>query len=268
MRTLFIFMRFSRAAPLKLIAGATAAMSIVGVAQAATVYDTSLVDPPGFYAGSGNPNSGFTVNTVNGAEFGLGVHNRYGADVPPTPSSGSVYHVSTGYYPATTLAIWNFDFSINLQASSPNAALHLADITPLLTIKNVGNGDVLAFNPLLIYDNSGWDGSSENVAYDPTHVPLPIDNRSTDYGFQNSENLGFAGFQVPLAFDPLADDTYIITLSAVLASTGADLGSVTETIVAGGGAAPLPAALPLFASGLGVFGFVAHRRKRKKAAAA
>jgi hypothetical protein len=31
---------------------------------------------------------------------------------------------------------------------------------------------------------------------------------------------------------------------------------------------PLPAALPLFASGLGVLGFVAHRRKRKVVAAA
>ena len=78
---------------MKLAAGAIAAASTVSVAQAAVVYDTSLVDPPGFYAGSGNPNSGFTVNTVNGAEFGLGVHDRYGADVPPTPSSGSVYHV-------------------------------------------------------------------------------------------------------------------------------------------------------------------------------
>jgi hypothetical protein len=40
---------------------------------------------------------------------------------------------------------------------------------------------------------------------------------------------------------------------------------VGSQVVVPGGATPLPGALPLFASGLGVFGFIAHRRRRRAA---
>jgi hypothetical protein len=260
-----LFMRSSRAAPLKLIAGAIAAISIVGVAQAATVYDTSLVDPPGFYNGTGQPNTGFTVNSDSGAELGLGVLYRYGPAVHPAAGT-STYGVSTGLYSAPpttsycylTCSLWNIQYSVNLRPGGENSNSNVLSIYSYVLDVSDTHGHSVSFNPLTTFlDNAGWDGS-ENVAYDGAS----IDNRSTDWGFQNSENLSFGEFS-GLNFDPLANETYTVTLS-LLDSTGTPLGSVTEII----NATPIPAALPQFASGLGVVGFAAHRRKRKKASAA
>jgi hypothetical protein len=56
-------------------------------------------------------------------------------------------------------------------------------------------------------------------------------------------------FDNTFAFDPLANDTYLFTLSGAVSSTGASIGTVQATVIAGVGATPIPAALPLFASG-------------------
>jgi hypothetical protein len=235
----------------------TAALALSGFAGAANadVFNTSLA-APGFYNGTGGVNSGFVTNTVNGVEFGLGTINRFIGPVTPSPTNSSTYNVATGT--SGGFALWNFQFSMNLQVGGANSNLFLNSILPTLTIVNVGNGQVLSFNPLVIPDNAGWNGA-KNVA---------AANLATDYGFQNSENLSFTGFVAPLLFDPNANGTYLVTLSAKLV-TGLDLGSVSETIIAGTGAeTPLPAALPLFATGLGVMGVFGWRRKKKSAVTA
>jgi hypothetical protein len=259
-------MRFCVSKCYTLLMAVVVASSITGAAQATIVFNTSLADPPGLYYGTDNQsnNHGFVVNTSNGVELGLGVNLRKGAEVAPT--STNVYNVSTGVYttPADfctgTCANWNFQFSVNLGTTG----LKLSDVTTDLTIVNVGTGQSLSFNPFTaLPDNSAYDGT--NTRNGNTLGQQAV---GTDVGFQNGENLRF--FVPPFSpanpnfsFDPLADDTYLITLSL----TGPnDLNlSVDETIIAGVGAAatPLPAALPLFASGLGVMGFVARRRKRK-----
>ena len=243
---------------LSVIAAGIAAASIASAAHAATTFNTSLVDPPGFYNGTGNPNEGFTVNEHDGVELGIGVQYRViGPQVHPT--STNVYNVATGVYvgPGTCVgcAKWNFEFSVNLQAFDGNAGLHLNQITPSVSILNVGNGQSFTFNPFITTpDNSGWNGSVKNAA---------SANLTTDFGFQNSENLGF-GFYGFLGSDVNQNATYLITLSALQTDGSVDLGSVQALIIVGDGAqTPLPAALPLFASGLGVFGFIAARRKRK-----
>ena len=112
--------------------------------------------------------------------------------------------------------------------------------------------------PALIFDSEGWDGIAENLA---------ILNLGTDYGFQNSQNLTF-GEYAGLGFDMDNDNTYLIRLWADDLE-GNLLGEVNIRVVAGDGAeTPLPAALPLFATVLGLGGLVARRRKRKAAAAA
>ena len=82
---------------------------------------------------------------------------------------------------------------------------------------------------------------------------------SSDYAFQNSENLVFGQF-APLSFDENADDTFLITLA--LSGANGFIGSVSETVVVGAGATPLPASLPLFASGVAALGFLKRRKKR------
>ena len=243
---------------LKVIAAGIAVAAIASTAHAATTFNATL-QPPGFYNGSGGSSDHFTVNETASVELGLGVNLRFVG--PVTPASINVYDVPTGT--ASGSALWNFNYSVNLQAFPGSAGLHLSDITPTVTVLNIGNGQTIQFNPFISTpDNAGWNGTAKNAA---------AGNLTTDFGFQNSENLsfGFFGLLNPLfGFDPNANDTYLVTLSVAQTSNGQDLGTVQELIVAGDGAqTPLPAALPLFASGLGVFGFIAARRKRKPVAA-
>jgi len=231
------------------IASAAVLTAAAGIANA-TTFNTSLVDPPGFYNGSGSPNVGFTTNTVGGIEFGLSAVLR---NVGPITPSGNVYEAPTGTNPAGTHALWNFQFSINVRADGNTTGL-LSQINPLLTIETLG-GPLLSFNPFLIPDNAGWNGSEQSNVNSST--------LANNYGIQNSENLMFAFLQGPLGFDPYAHETYRITLSATGANQN-DLGSVSIDVVT----TPLPGALPLFATALGAMGLLGWRRKRKAAAAA
>jgi hypothetical protein len=232
---------------LKLVAAGGVAASIAGTAQAAVVYDTSLSDPPGFYNGSGNPNEGFTVNTLGAIEIGLGVNNRFIGPVHPTNTN--LYDVAVGFS-SGSIAKWNFEYSVNLG----NSGLTLGDISALLTIRNLANLQTITFDPLTIPDNAHYDGTT--AFNGGGAVP-------TDIGFQNSENISFFSFLNPaFGWDPAANGSYLITLS-LFDEAGAPLLSVDEQI----NATPIPAALPLFAGGAGVLGFFARRRKNKNKAA-
>jgi hypothetical protein len=228
-----------------LIATLAAVSTIATAAHASTAYDTSLASP-GVYFGSGNSgqNFGWTVNTVDGVELGLTTIHDYVGGLHPT--STNVYNVPTGDAgPShTNRAYWNFDFSVNLQG----AGLTIGDVTSNLTVKNLGNGTQVSGNPLL--------GFSDTQGYGSSGIDSPY--TSSDYAFQNSENLVFGPF-APLLFDENADDTYLITLA--LSGRNGFIGSVSETVVAGAGATPLPASLPLFATGVAALGFLRRRRK-------
>jgi hypothetical protein len=229
-----------------LVAALAAVSTVATAAHASTAYDTSLASP-GLYFGSGNSgqNFGWTVNTVNGVELGLTTIHAYVGGLHPTVNN--VYNVPTGDAgPAhTNRAYWNFDFSVNLQG----AGLTIGDITPTLTVQNLGNGTQVSGNPLLAFnDTQGYGSSGVDSPY-----------TSSDYAFQNSENLVFGQF-APLSFDENADDTFLITLA--LSGANGFIGSVSETVVVGAGATPLPASLPLFASGLAALGFLKRRKKR------
>jgi hypothetical protein len=231
---------------LKLLAAGAAATSIVSAAHAAVVYDTSLASP-GFYNGTGNPNEGFTVNTVGGIELGLGVNNRFVGPVHPTTTN--LYDVAVGFS-TFPLAKWNFEYSVNLG----NSGLTLGNVQTLLTITNLANFQTISFNPFLISDNAHFDGTNTFNGGGAS---------ASDVGFQNSENISFFSFLNPaFGWDPASNGSYLITL-ALFNATGAPLLAVDEQI----NATPIPAALPLFAGGAGVLGFFARRRKNKNKAA-
>jgi hypothetical protein len=248
-----------------MVAAAFAAVIFGGVANASTVYDTSLVSP-GVYFGSGNggTNVGWTVNTDGSVELGLVTIHRGGAAVIPTPTN--FYNVPTGAS-APGRAWWNFDFSVNLRAGG-TGTLTLGDVTPTLTIQDYLHGTTVSFNPFTGFnDNSAFDGTNpprngNNPPPDGTGQPAT----TADVGFQNSENLTFGQF-AGLGFNMNLNDTFLITLSLLNNSDNSSLGSVSEFVVAGTGApTPLPAAAPLFASGLAGFGWLVRRRKKKLAA--
>ena len=197
---------------LKLLAAGGAAVSISSAAQATLVYDTSLASP-GFYNGSGNPNEGFTVNTVGGIELGLGVNNRFVGPVHPT--SSNVYDVAVGFS-TVPLAKWNFEYSVNLG----NSGFTLGQVNTRLTITNLANLEAFSFDPFTIPDNAHFDGST-------THNgggALP-----TDIGFQNSENLSFFPLGPAFGWDPAVGGSYLITL-ALVNEAGAPIFSVEEQI--------------------------------------
>jgi len=203
---------------------AAAALAFVGITPAlATVDDTSLVNPPGTYFGSGNPNIHWTANTVGGVEMGLQ------ASLPtigPITPVGSVYSVATG-------VDWNFNFSVNTQAGG--GSLTLADVAPIsLSLTDFGTGTTGSFDPTIIPDNATVG----------------------DTGFQNSEGLRF-GIIAELLGDPdydvNANDTYLFTLST-------SAGSVTERVVVGSGAVPEPASLAVL--GVGLLGLAFTRKRR------
>ena len=243
-------MRYSFRTFLKLFAAAGAAVSLSGAVHATVVYDTSLASP-GFYNGTGNPNEGFTVNTLGSIELGLGVNNRFIGPVHPTTTNQ--YDVAVGFS-TVPLAKWNFEYSVNLG----NSGLHLGDVQTKLTITNLANFETISFDPYIIPDNAHFNGTTTQNGSNPGAGALPI-----DIGFQNSENISFFSFLNPdFDWDPAAAGSYLITL-ALFNENGDPLLSVDEQI----NATPVPATLPLFAGGAGILGFFARRRKKKAAVA-
>jgi hypothetical protein len=212
-------------------------------------YNTALVDPPGFYNGTDNPNAGFTVDTIGNLELGLGVNLRFIG--PVTPTSTNIYDVPTGAQGCC--AKWNFEFSINTQAGGGSDVL--SDFTYQLTIQDIGQGSMNQFDPFLISDNSYWNGSKTVAATPPADA----------YGAQNSENLSFAGFLPGFQVD--ADDTYVFTLQAFQeGAAGQELIGTNQIIVNAGAGAAVPEPRTLGFLLIPMFGFgILIRRKLQKA---
>ena len=244
---------------LKLVVSAAILSFVLSGAAVAATYDTSL-SAPGVYYGSGNSglNTGWAVDSNGAVELGLSVNYRYIGQAAPDAGTNT-YNVTSGFYTGPggscigVCALWNFEFSVNLG----NSGLNLGQVTTNISILNVGNGQSISFNPFLLPDNSAFDGTNTrngNVSGQQA--------TAADIGFQNSENLAWFGSLNPLfLFDPTANDTYIVTLS-LTGPSGLNM-SINETI----NATPLPATLPLLASGLGALGLLGWRKKRKNSAA-
>ena len=234
---------------------AIAAMLCGGTARAVLTYDATLVSPstnpadPGYYAGSGNTSTHFTVDTASGVEIGIKAKYRIsGPEV--TPVSNNVYQFPTGFYLATTRALWNFDFSVDLSPNGVSSGRTLSQISTTLTIADAVTGNTNTFTGptdlLLLTDNTGWSGSSSHT--------VTAGTRPTDTGAQNSENLGFAGF-LP-GFDANRNDRYTFTYSVFDNSNpNVALASVTMQVDV-----PEPASLGLMLTGM--FGLSLIRRRR------
>ena len=221
-------------------------MSIIAGAAQATTYEYAapLTSPPGMYFGTGNQNADMAIADTGVVELGLSAIIRFQGPVDPGAGS-STYIVPTGIL-SGGLPRWGFIFSVNTQYNGGTAVL--GDFTYTLNITDISNsnsgptGDPIR----LIGDNSGFGSGGKTAG-----VTL-----NSQWGAQNSENLGFAGF-LP-GFNPLAYDDYEITFSAY-DSGGSLIGTDTIEIDA---EAPEPVTVLLTGLGLAGFGLASRQWRR------
>ncbi len=256
-------------------------------ADATTTFDANVTNNVIFSSG-GVSNGAFTVDRANGVELGLRGKLRFNsANLPENTfnSNGDgTYSFQGGAAPdgfgfdsgSLTTPVWSFEWSINSDWDGSGSGRKLDGLSYLLEIDGdptaTNNGAGIGFDPInlgpadhAIGNNLTGNGGGA-IAANPTDYALLIANNnlaqnSWNYEFFNETTDGLYLSQLA-GFDPYVAGIYTIKLSAfdgnqaMLASTSIDI------LVS---AVPIPAALPLFLSGLFGLGVVA-RRKRKQVA--
>ena len=216
---------------------------------------------PGVIYGSGNANGGFTGQTQNNIEVGLRAHQRY-----PAANIYNYNGVDTYTFNSLVLttnpadrSVFNFDWSVNVDKDGSTGAT-LSDFNYSLSFdtdpsSGTSYSALDPFNTAGYYDhslgNNGTNSSNDVVSTSNGDLLANILLHSVA---QQSSNLGF-GFSL----DPDLPGIYGFKFEVFDKITSALLASseirVNVTPV------PLPAALPLFAAGLGIFGLISRRRR-------
>ena len=242
-----------------LFSGALSALALIalaGPARSAVTYDAAL-SPPGTYFGTGNTNDHWVVETATQVELGLGVKIRFLNTV--TPTSTNVYDVAPGdtTVPGKSGSLWGFTFSARALTGL------LSGLTLSMSITDYAHGTTVTFDPNLLPDNAGTDGTltvgGGNGCFGDTSAACVAGTRT---GLQNAEALSFVS-GVANGFDPHyesgANNTWEITLSASVGNV--PVASVTEFVNAGIGS-PLPEPASLAVLGIGLLGLGFGRRRR------
>jgi hypothetical protein len=132
---------------------------------------------------------------------------------------------------------------------------HTSNIGDSIVLGNVHAGDTLIFFDHIVPDGDIWFSDVAMNRDGTQHVySAPYDGQHPAFGnripagiYVGFEDLPRTGGAIPIDFNYF-DDTFVFT-------------NVTATNT------PLPAALPLFATGLGGFGLLGWRKARKRSAA-
>lgn len=248
---------------------AGAALVVATVFVGAAPVDAADVTP-GVIFGSGNANGSFTVGTGGGVEIGLRGKNRFPAANQFNYDGTDTYTFPVGEG-SPGRSIWNFEWSINTDFEG-TTDLKLDDFTYLLSLDVDPTAAVssVAFDPILTPDpGSGvlyWDhalGSNTTVA-----TPSTGDgNKAADaaeyaddlMALNVAQNSWAYSFFIPSSlFDPNTPGIYTISLEAFFEGDGVASSSIDINVAP----VPVPAALPLFLTGLLGLGVIARRRRK------
>ncbi len=260
------------------IGAVAATLMLAGIARADVfTFDATLASPdtnaatgsptsgsnngnnPSWYNGTANPQGGWTVSNGNGIEIGLRAKYRNVNGIIQTPnddysvlSGACVTAACDGGTPRPTYALWNYEFSIDLQPNGVGS-LTLADIAmnTVLTVSD-SEGDSVSVNPLTHWgDDTGFgSGGPNGVTSSGKNSP----ENSADWSVQNSENLGFSDSPLAGFFNPNKNDTYSFVLQVINNS-----GTVLATDDMEVDATPEPEAIILLATVL--IGILGLRRR-------
>jgi hypothetical protein len=183
--------------------------------------------------GTGNPNTGWTVDTSNGIELGLRAKNRTDGS---TTNAAGVYSFPVG---APTRGAWNYEFSINSDRTDGTDPLSTYDYY----ISADGDASqcirYTTVDALNYWADSSYGNNStaNGQGVEGTAATLAATNNVV----QNSENITFGDY--PGGAQPLGNATYNYELYAVekgAGPNGARLASVGITVVVGTGGAACP----------------------------
>ena len=247
-------------------------LAVSGVASATISYDAEVTPPTSMIFGTGNNNGFFTVDSRNNVEIGLraklrkqGVYNSNG--------DGS-YSFATGYYPATDLAIWNFEWTVNTDleqvGTQPGRPVNALTYELGLDFDPGIGTDYLKFDPinLPVADHSFGTNATLNgqgVEANPNgdlaiQVPLYGTYLSTYNVVQQSWNMEW--FDDANPFDAANVGTYEIYLAAFDGQTEVARSAITVEV---GGGAAVPEPMTMAGLFMGVASLAGYIRKRRMA---
>ena len=215
-----------------LILAGAASIIAAAPAMAQTVYNSDPTQPFINGAGGNYTPSNFAVSTFDGGDqIALRFHIA-GLGAPASDNAGN-------YSFAAGVPGLSYEFSIDDTAQLLNHA------SALLTLTDLGTGQIVTGNPYLIPDNTVL-----------THQP-------GGQGFiQNSEQLSFALVGFGPLFNPNKNDTYNATFS-INDMTGVSHSLSINAIVGGNaGAVPEPASWAMMILGVGAVGYAMRRRQK------
>ncbi|WP_148301746.1 PEP-CTERM sorting domain-containing protein [Sneathiella glossodoripedis] len=204
------------------------------------------------------------TSTDGALEVGLRAKQRYPAANIFNYDGVDTYNFIAGPAPGNpSRALWNFEWSVNTNVNGSGG--NLSDYTYALRLDSdpTANTSFVTFDPILntysdhaLGNNGTGNGGGTVIDRNAADRDTQYSNALTQYNVaQNSWTMHW----FVLGFDPNNTGTYTIELDIFDDAGGLLAGSSIDVIVS---AVPLPAALPMYAIGVAILGFIGWRKHK------